>query len=99
VGTAFYVDALAELAVAEGEDALAARRSAAAERGAEAVGAFLPPLSGNRVGRLRTLRERLGDEAFEAEQEAGRGTALEDAANEARAFALAADRDGLDAGL
>jgi hypothetical protein len=68
------------------EDTLAARLSAAAESGAEAAGAFLPPLSGNRVARLSALRERMGN-AFEAEQEAGRATPLEDAAAEARAFA------------
>jgi hypothetical protein len=87
VGTALYVDVLADIAAAEGEDALAARLSAAAESGAEAAGAFLPPLSGNRVARLRAIRERMGDEAFETEQEGGRATSLEDAAAEARAFA------------
>jgi predicted ATPase len=99
VGTALYIDVLADLAAAEGKDGLAARLSAAAETGAESAGAFLPPLSGNRAARLRGVRERLGDGAFETEQDAGRGMALADAAAEARAFALAAHRDGLDAGF
>lgn len=99
IGTALYVDVLADLAAAEGEDALAARLSAAAEAGAEAFGGMLPPLSGDRRERLRGVRERLGDQAFEAEQDTGRATALADAAAEARAFALAADGDGLDSRL
>jgi predicted ATPase len=99
IGTALYVDVLADLAAAEGEHALAARLSAAAEAGAEAFGAMLPPLSGDRGKRLRDVRKRLGDQAFEAEQHTGRATALADAAAEARAFALAADGDGLDARL
>jgi predicted ATPase len=98
-GTALYVDVLADLAAAEGEDALAARLSAAAEAGAEAFGGMLPPLSGDRGKRLRGVRERLGERAFEAEQDTGRATALADAAAEARAYALAADGDGLDARL
>jgi predicted ATPase len=92
VGTALYADVLADLAAVEGKDRLAARLSAAAEAGAESAAAFLPPLSGDRVARLRGVRERIGDAAFEAEQDAGRGMALADAAAEARAFALAADR-------
>jgi hypothetical protein len=99
VGTALYVDLLGDLAAAEGDDELAVRLSAAAEAGAESVGAGLPALAGKRHARLRDLRERLGDQVFDAAWDAGRALPLEDAADEARAFALAADRDRLDAGL
>jgi hypothetical protein len=87
LGTAIYVDVLADLAAAEGEAALASRLSGAAEAGAEGAEASLPPLSGDRATRLSGLRERLGEDAFSAAVEAGRATPLEDAAAEALAFA------------
>ena len=87
VGSALYVDLLADLAAAEGDDVVAVRLSSAAEAAAEAAGAAIPPLSGDRAERLRALRERAGDAAFEAERKKGRALSGEAAASEALTWA------------
>ena len=87
VGTALYVDLLGDVAAREGEDALAARLSAASEAFFASAGAEVPAMVGRRAERLSGLRDRLGRDAFEVEWAAGLALPLEDAVAAARAFA------------
>jgi hypothetical protein len=87
VGAALYIDLLADIAAAEGDDRLAARLSAAAEAAVEAFGAVLPAMAGNRIARLSGVRKRLGDRVFEAELGEGRKPPIESAGAEALAWA------------
>jgi predicted ATPase len=87
VGVRWYLEMLADLATDEGEDALAARLSAAAESVVDLSDASDSPLLGNRAQRVAGLRERLGDEAFERESQAGRALDMDAAGAQALEWA------------
>ena len=87
MGVRWYLEYLADLALDEGEDTLAATLSAAAESVYDFSDAPNSPLLGNRIARVAALRERLGDETFERVSAAGRALDMHEAGARALAWA------------
>jgi hypothetical protein len=87
VGVRWYLELIADLATDEGEDALAARLSSAAETVFDLSEAPESPFLGDRANGVVVLRERLGDEAFRRESGAGRLLGMDEAGSAALAWA------------